>query len=131
MNRAEVLDTCEADNLTTALEIFSAYGELKVTHEVNIGMFAIVKPEKGFELGIKWEAITLPAVEKINPKELTEDEENLIKDILKYIGNHTGMTTKFAIYCFGNESGVIRRFNRLADSIFGKCQNGRLTVEEN
>lgn len=127
MNRAEVLDTCEADNLTTALEIFSAHGRLEVTHEVNIGMFAIVKPEKGFELGIKWEPITLPKIETINPKALSEDEENLIKDVLKFIGNHRGYTTRFAkVACNISNS----KFNNLADSIFGKCQNGRLTVEE-
>lgn len=119
MNRYEVLDTCEANNLSEALEKFSSHGYFKVTHEVNIGMFAIIKPEKGFDLGIKWEEIKLPEIPPINSFELTAEEQNLIKDILKEIGKHKKQTSLFATEVCGMTEN---KFNLLADSIFGKLQ---------
>lgn len=90
--------------------------------------FAVIMGQSG-SIGVKWEEIKLPEIPPINSNELTAEEQNLIKDILKYIGNHTGMTTEFAREILGRNSGVVARFNKLADSIFGKLQNGRLTVE--
>lgn len=58
-------------------------------------------------------------------KNLTVEEQNMVKDILKIIGNDDGLTKQFAK---GLSISVIQ-FNLVADSIFAKCQNGRLTVQ--
>jgi hypothetical protein len=58
-------------------------------------------------------------------KQFSEAEENLIKDIFKYLSNRPFLTMKMA-----ESAGVSRvDFNNMADAIFNKCQNGRLTVE--
>ncbi len=61
---------------------------------------------------------------------LTEQEENVIKDILKVIGNNDVCSTAM----FLSECKLTNRaaFDDLCDSIFNKLGNGRLTViEEN
>ena len=55
---------------------------------------------------------------------LTEQEQNFIKDILKAIGGDDILTTQFAT-CLSQSD---EEFNKLADSIFNKLGNGRVTV---
>lgn len=56
--------------------------------------------------------------------ELNSTEQNLIKDILKAIGNDDELTREFASAIGMRED----MFNSLCDCIFEKLQNGRLTV---
>ena len=58
-------------------------------------------------------------------KNLTVQEQNLIKDILKVIGNDDEMNASFAQSVGMTERG----FNEISDLIFNKLQNGRLTLE--
>jgi len=57
-------------------------------------------------------------------KQLTEHEENLIKDILKVIGNDEVLNKQFAKGVGMTE----RRFDAVTDRIFKKLGNGRVTV---
>lgn len=57
---------------------------------------------------------------KLNPV-----EQNFVKDIVKAIGNDATLNAQFA-QALGLEQVI---FDNLADEIFKKCQNGRLTVE--
>ena len=57
---------------------------------------------------------------------LTPAQANLIKDILKVIGNDDELNMKMA-QAVGMDDDS---FNDLADEIFDACQNGRLTVVE-
>lgn len=57
-------------------------------------------------------------------KPLTEQEENVVKDVLRRIGNDTTLYPMFAKAC--NLSEV--EFDSIADSVFKKLGNGRLTV---
>ena len=59
--------------------------------------------------------------------ELTVEEQNLIKDILKEIGNDTHLTERIIHAVRMKEE----KFEHFADSIFNKLQNGRVTVETN
>ncbi len=57
-------------------------------------------------------------------QKLTKQEENLVKDILKVIGRDTFLNTSFASAVGLSEE----QFDGLADSIFLKLGNGRVTV---
>lgn len=59
-------------------------------------------------------------------KELTAEEQNFIKDILRTIGRDDELNSDFAGYLGMSE----KEFDKIGDSIFDKLQNGRLTVEE-
>jgi hypothetical protein len=60
-----------------------------------------------------------------NKYNLTDEEANLIKDLLKHIGGDDDFNQEMA-----NAVGMeVNEFNSLADSIFVKLGNGRLTVE--
>jgi hypothetical protein len=59
-------------------------------------------------------------------QKLTVQEENVIKDILKVIGRDTFLNTSFASAVGLSE----KQFDALADEIFKKLGNGRVTVEE-
>ena len=57
---------------------------------------------------------------------LNEDEENFVKDILKTIGNDSRLTTKFSA-----AMGIkVADFDVMADSVFYKMGNGRVTIEQ-
>lgn len=56
---------------------------------------------------------------------LTTEEQNFIKDVLKAIGRDDGLTTQFARALDTSEI----QFNATCDSIFRKCENGRVTFE--
>ena len=59
--------------------------------------------------------------------ELSQPEQNLIKDILKLIGRDDDLNTQVA-----TSLGMsVDQFNGLSDSAFIKLGNGRLIVEEN
>jgi len=58
-------------------------------------------------------------------KKLTIEEQNLIKDILKIIGRDDEMDKQFARGCGMTQD----KFEMMADGIFIKLGNGRLTVE--
>lgn len=61
-------------------------------------------------------------------KELTPEEQNLIKDMLQFFGNASAIERQFQRkYKYLNQDF----YNCLCDSIFNKLQNGRLTVVEN
>ena len=56
---------------------------------------------------------------------LTESEQNLIKDILKAIGNDDDLNHQFA-----NTVGMsVMEFNDVADKIFEKLGNGRISFD--
>lgn len=58
-------------------------------------------------------------------KQLTEKEQNVIKDILKIIGKDDEMNESFA-------AGLgmdVEEFDEITETIFRKCENGRLTVQ--
>ena len=58
-------------------------------------------------------------------KNLTDAEQNVVKDILKLIGKDDEMNESFAA-----QLGMdLDDFNEIADLIFEKLQNGRLTIE--
>lgn len=57
---------------------------------------------------------------------LTTQEENLIKDILKTIGNNPAANRRYAQTCGLSEV----EFDSVADSIFRKLGNGRVTLVE-
>jgi hypothetical protein len=56
---------------------------------------------------------------------LTNDEANLVKDILKALGKNDELNNSVASMVGMEEN----QFNLLADSIFSKLGNGRVTVE--
>jgi hypothetical protein len=57
--------------------------------------------------------------------DLTEQEQNLIKDILKAIGNDDFLNAQFA-----RGVGMSQvEFNGIADKIFEKLGNGRVTFD--
>lgn len=62
----------------------------------------------------------------MNANKLTEQEQNLIKDILKVIGNDDALNKQFARSVGMSEP----EFNEISDSVFNKLGNGRLIVEE-
>lgn len=57
-------------------------------------------------------------------KPLTKEEENVVKDILKVIGNDETLNKQFATACGLAEV----EFDSIADSVFRKLGNGRLIV---
>jgi hypothetical protein len=58
--------------------------------------------------------------------ELTEQEQNLIKDLLKHIGRDDDFNKEMA-----SAVGMsVKRFDKLAESIFKKLGNGRVTFVE-
>ena len=60
------------------------------------------------------------------PKNLNAEEQNLIKDILRIIGNDDGLSSEFALCVEMGEHS----FNKMCDSIFDKLNNGRLIIKE-
>ncbi len=63
--------------------------------------------------------------EPVNNKELTPEEQNLIKDILKRFGNKDTVCVEDILRVSGLNKN---QFDSMADSIFNKLQNGRVTV---
>ncbi len=62
----------------------------------------------------------------MNKNQLNEEEQNLVKDILKHIGGDDDFNKEMA-KAVGMST---RKFNKLADSIFIKLGNGRVTIEQ-
>jgi len=58
--------------------------------------------------------------------DLTEQEQNLIKDLLKHIGRDDEFNETMAEAVGMN----VEQFDNLADSIFTKLGNGRLIVQD-
>lgn len=59
-------------------------------------------------------------------RQFTEQEQNLIKDLFKFIGRDDDFNREMADAC-----GMrVSKFDRLAESIFKKCGNGRVTIVE-
>lgn len=59
-------------------------------------------------------------------QDLTEQEQNLVKDVLKFMGQDDDLNAQFAKACgFDNAED----FDLVADSVFKKLGNGRLIVE--
>lgn len=56
---------------------------------------------------------------------LTEQEQNLLKDILKVIANDSSLTNRLSSTC----GMSVRLFDEHAESIFNKLQNGRVIIE--
>jgi hypothetical protein len=56
---------------------------------------------------------------------LTSEEQNLIKDMLKFISNRPALEKEFQKEIKMQNQDF---YNTLADSIFAKLQNGRLTI---
>lgn len=67
-------------------------------------------------------AILLPGSFK-NQMELTKQEQNLLKDILKAIGNDSFQNKSFAATCQMSEV----EFDAITDEVFKKLGNGRVT----
>jgi hypothetical protein len=61
----------------------------------------------------------------MNKYNLTDAEANLVKDILKVIGNDDELNMSMA-QAVGMDEDT---FNMASDEIFDKLQNGRLTVQ--
>jgi hypothetical protein len=60
--------------------------------------------------------------------ELTVEEQNLIKDVLKVIGNDEELNTRFPKSL--EQSMSQEQWDTLCDSIFAKLQNGRVTIKQ-
>lgn len=58
-------------------------------------------------------------------KTLTEQEQNLIKDLLKHIGNDEDFNEEMA----SAVGMTVREFDDITESIFKKLGNGRLIIE--
>lgn len=57
--------------------------------------------------------------------EFTQEEQNFIKDLLQAIGRDETLNEQLA-RAVGME---VMQFDGLADSIFRKCENGRVTFD--
>ena len=57
---------------------------------------------------------------------LTEQEENFVKDVLKIISKSYRLTQQVS----SQLKMHVGEFDKLADSVFQKCQNGRVTIEQ-
>jgi hypothetical protein len=61
----------------------------------------------------------------MDSKDLTEQEQNFVKDILKATGNDVKLASDLSRRLCMNPM----EFESLADSIFKKLQNGRVTFD--
>lgn len=57
---------------------------------------------------------------------LSEQEQNVIKDILKTVANDPKLTNRLSAAC----DMTPKLFDEVTESIFNKCQNGRVIVTE-
>lgn len=78
------------------------------------------------------DSIEVKNMRQAEEKNLTDSEKNLLKDILKVLGNDDTLNQDIATAVGMNSSEMVfDKYNLMLDEIFAKLQNGRLIVEGN